>query len=452
MKAGVAEIDITPPVGCWTCGPMHPSTGVYDPLTATALVLEDADGKRVAIVGQDLLCVDWNLTEACMDTAAERAGADLVIINSSHTHSAPIYPCGRSTMKEQEKALADWPKRLPDLIAAVVAKAASRLVPVKLSWAREQVRIGHNRRFMNDEGTDVHMLPNPDGPDVPWIDVLVAEPIEPGEGVGLPAVVFSHAAHSVIVHQASLEIGTDYPGFARKHIKSLLSDRWPQTTPIFLQGCGANINAEPVAGGLKDAEKAGIKLAEATVKAFDFLTEVQGKQLACSRRTVMLPTCDPPPLAEIVEKTNAEKVALEKAVSEGNDAKVREIGDRIHAMDELRRISQTGKKIDYRAELFTCRIGGDFCISAIGAEAFCEYQLWIDKNSPYERNMVLGYCGGSDGYLASDNELALKERGGYEAGAWPCTWALCLVMPQRLAIEVGAEKTIRSHFKEMWSA
>lgn len=451
MKAGVAEIDITPPVGCWTCGPMQPSTGVYDPLTATALVLEDADGKRVAFVGQDLLCVDWNLTEACMNKAADRAGADMVIINSSHTHSAPIYPCGLSTMREQEKALADWPERLPDLIATVVEKAASRLTPVKMSWAREPVRIGHNRRLMNAEGTDVYMLPNPDGPDVPWVDVLVAEPAEPGDNAGLPAVVFSHAAHSVIVHQASLEIGTDYPGFARKHIKSLLSDRWPQATPIFLQGCGANINAEPVAGGLKDAEAAGATLAKATVKALDSLEEIQGKQLFCHRRTVMLPTCDPPPIEEIVEKKNEEKQAFEKTRSDGRPMQVREIRDRICAMEELQKIARTGKKIDYRVELFTCRIGGDFCISAIGAEVFCEYQLWIDKNSPFKRNMVLGYCGGSDGYLASDDELALKERGGYEAGAWPCTWALSLVMPQRLAIEVGAERKIRSHFREMWS-
>ena len=237
MKAGVAEIDITPPIGCWNCGPMRPSTGIYDPLTATALVLEDAHGRRIAVVGQDLLCVDWNLTETCINMAADRAGADMVIINSSHTHNAPIYPCGPSTAKEQEEALGDWPDRLPELITTVVEKAASRLVPVKLSWAREPVQIGFNRRLMNEEGTDVYMLPNPAGPHVPWVDVLVAEPVGPGEAEGMPAVLFSHAAHSVIVHQASLEIGTDYPGFARKRIKALLSDRWPNIAPIFLQGC-----------------------------------------------------------------------------------------------------------------------------------------------------------------------------------------------------------------------
>ena len=295
MKAGVAEIDITPPIGCWNCGPMRPSTGIYDPLTATALVLEDAHGRRIAVVGQDLLCVDWNLTEACINTAADRIGADLVIINSSHTHNAPLYPCGPSMVKDQEEALGDWPNRLPEFIATIVEKAASRLVPVNLSCARAPVQIGFNRRLMNDE-----------------------------------------------------------------------------------------------------------------------------------------------------------KEMLAKARLEGDEVKVREASDRIHAMYELQKIVKTGEKIDFRAELFTFRIGRQFCMSAIGAETFCEYQLWIDKNSPFRRNMVLGYCGGSDGYLASDDELALKERGGYEAGAWPCTWALSLTMPQRLAIEVGAEKLIRSQFEDMW--
>ena len=59
MKAGIAQTDITPPEGCWLCGPLAPSTGTHDPLLARALVLDDGSAS-VAVLGLDLLCVAWD--------------------------------------------------------------------------------------------------------------------------------------------------------------------------------------------------------------------------------------------------------------------------------------------------------------------------------------------------------------------------------------------------------
>ena len=63
------------------------------------------------------------------------------------------------------------------------------------------------------------MAPNPEGSVVPWVDVLGAYD-EKGQII---AVLFSHAAHPVIVHWSSEEIGADYPGYAVEHLRNFLA-------------------------------------------------------------------------------------------------------------------------------------------------------------------------------------------------------------------------------------
>ena len=55
MKAGVAQRDITPPVGITIGHPIRVSIGVRDPLFLHAMVFEDGAGTSVAIVRLDLI-------------------------------------------------------------------------------------------------------------------------------------------------------------------------------------------------------------------------------------------------------------------------------------------------------------------------------------------------------------------------------------------------------------
>src|SRR6266508_3884810 len=58
LRVGMASVDITPPVGTplggYAARRGAPSTGVHDPITARALVLDDGAGP-VAIVATDLI-------------------------------------------------------------------------------------------------------------------------------------------------------------------------------------------------------------------------------------------------------------------------------------------------------------------------------------------------------------------------------------------------------------
>ena len=81
------------------------------------------------------------------------------------------------------------------------------------------------------------------------------------------AVLFSHAAHPVIVHWVSEAITTDVPGYAVGHLRNLL-DKYsnPQGVLMFAQGCCANINGYPLRGGYDTADAAGLSLVFAKKK------------------------------------------------------------------------------------------------------------------------------------------------------------------------------------------
>ena len=58
FRAGATEVCITPPIGVELAGYYapegRPSTDVHDDLMAQALVLEDMDGRQVALITSDL--------------------------------------------------------------------------------------------------------------------------------------------------------------------------------------------------------------------------------------------------------------------------------------------------------------------------------------------------------------------------------------------------------------
>src|SRR3954447_15154790 len=93
LRAGFARRDITQPIGTpASLGLRVDITEIWDPLFASACVLE-SDGERVAIVGLDLcgLLAESHLRIRSAVASATRGAipSDRVILNVSHSHSAP---------------------------------------------------------------------------------------------------------------------------------------------------------------------------------------------------------------------------------------------------------------------------------------------------------------------------------------------------------------------------
>ena len=93
LTAGVARIDITPPLGFRMQGivrRIEGADGVESPLLATVLVLADEETK-IVIVDCDLLGFDLPLSDEIRRTIAGRLGTQshCVALGCTHTHNGP---------------------------------------------------------------------------------------------------------------------------------------------------------------------------------------------------------------------------------------------------------------------------------------------------------------------------------------------------------------------------
>src|SRR5262245_48943607 len=93
LTAGVARVDITPPVGFRMQGAMRRvegAVGIESRLLATALVLAD-DQTKVAILDCDLIGFDLPLAERIRRAVGDRLGtaAGHVLVGCTHTHNGP---------------------------------------------------------------------------------------------------------------------------------------------------------------------------------------------------------------------------------------------------------------------------------------------------------------------------------------------------------------------------
>ena len=93
LTAGIARMDITPPVGFRMQGAMRRiegSVGIESPLLATAIVLADEETK-IVIVDCDLLGFDLPLAEEIRQIIGERLGtpSSHVTVGCTYTHNGP---------------------------------------------------------------------------------------------------------------------------------------------------------------------------------------------------------------------------------------------------------------------------------------------------------------------------------------------------------------------------
>src|SRR3954451_7919059 len=94
LRVGIAEADITPPVGFPIAGYYHErlADGTVDPLKAKAIVFRDTN-TAAALVVCDLIGIATDLSQAVRKQASEKTGipATNIVISATHSHTAPDY-------------------------------------------------------------------------------------------------------------------------------------------------------------------------------------------------------------------------------------------------------------------------------------------------------------------------------------------------------------------------
>lgn len=165
LKIGWAEADITPSEPVMIAGQFHArvSEGVRDPITATALVLEQG-GTHVVFISCDLVAISDELHEAVLKRLPEdRDGPapQSLIFNATHTHTGPeIRPRGDAAghtalevgVELEAMAIEDYVEFAAVRIAEAIMEAWCTRAAGFVAYGLGHAVVGRNRRWVDTAG------------------------------------------------------------------------------------------------------------------------------------------------------------------------------------------------------------------------------------------------------------------------------------------------------------
>src|ERR1044071_1633901 len=422
-KAAVARTHITPPLDfpLWGYSDRKgPSKSVLDPLYASILVLDDGSN-RLALVTLDL---GRSFGPPFMDSLSQRvkksAGVQQVFFMASHTHSGPIIDD-----KYPEGQIPPWENEAQDKISKGIEDAAGRLVPARIGTDYGETRIGHNRRFVQPDGTVKMLWRNetkiPTHPVDPTVGVIRVDDTS-GKAI---AILVNYSCHPVVFGPDNLRYSADYPGAMAAYVEQQF-----HKTPIcfFLQAAPGDIN--PYFDKTPLAEDADRLMKETG--------EQLGKEVVRVARAIKTRAPEKPSLKCSLDIMNfdlrwdAEKVipVLEKRVDERTAGYYRR---------------SLVSPIPCR--VMTLLINDQIALMGMPGEPFVEFAIDFRARCPVPDAFFVGYANGYYGYFPT---LRAAVEGGYganslttrtEVGAGEAMVNHCLM---RLYQMLGKLKTVPS--------
>jgi neutral ceramidase len=408
LRAGFARRDITQPLGTpSSLGLFTTVTEIWDSLSATAVVLE-SEGERVALVGLDLCGLLEASHRSIREAVARRTGlaADRVILNVSHSHSAPyisgdlqelLRPYGLRLHDD------DYAASLETAVAEAVAQAADTATPARVMVGRGVVeRVAGNRRPKLPDGRTVHRYGRPPQElrDLPegLIDpeVMVVRFDRPDGGpLGALMSYSCHPTASGLGYPTN--VSADFVGHGRTMVEDATG-----LTCVFLQGCAGNVGTGKWASRTPwdDTVAMGDRFARGVTEALRTAVPIEACELLVTRSSLRL-DLDAMPVAQL-------EVEFDAAARETASADIVAIGDRLVLARRLDELAV--------APIVTIRLGPAFAIVVLPGEVFLEHGLRIRAASPFADTLVAAYNDNTLQYIPT--ETAFPD-GAYEVdGGW----------------------------------
>lgn len=408
VRVGIAQADITPPLGFPMAGYYHErlADGMIDPLKAKAIVFRQGN-TSAALVVCDLIGIATDLSREVRRRSSDNTGipAANIVIAATHSHTAPDY------MKElwlylgrepQQAARQDYIDKLIRSLVDVIVEAHDAAQPARMEFgtAIQETPVAFNRRFVMRDGS-VRTWMNLENPDV----VRSAGPIDPEIGVltvrdggGTPRGILSNfALHLDTV--GGMKWSADYPYFIEQVLRKSLGS---ELISIFGTGCCGDINhADPRRAERNKPDFIGTAIGQSIHGQLEKLTEMERPELVVRSRTVQLPLQDAP--QQEVER------ALVIVGAAARQEKV-EFLDHVTAykkliLDQFRHRTPHAKTAEHitwglsrslagigetlPADVTVMTLGRDVAIVCLPGEVFVELGLAIKQGSPFRMTMVI---------------------------------------------------------------
>jgi len=237
FKIGTGRRDVTPQEGVpmWGYGARHDalSTGISDPLSATALVVQAGD-QKLAIVGLDLGRAPAEKSlQRIRQRIKDEAGIEYSFIAGSHTHHGPVLELTDEAGKGKGRfdAALRYYKQMEDGIVAAILEANAKLAPAKMATGSVRLE-GFNR----NRHTKLEPKPSDHELAVMRFDDLSGKPL---------AVLVNFAAHPTMIPASTLKFSADYVGAMKETVEKETGAR-----AIFMQGASGDqsVNEGPNKG------------------------------------------------------------------------------------------------------------------------------------------------------------------------------------------------------------
>lgn len=403
MRAGVAKVDITPPVGTYMCGAWTKtrSVAVHDPLYAKVLVMESGD-KKVAIITCDVLLFGEEWSTPIFQAIEEKHGIKIedIMMVPSHTHRGPYLP-GDPMFGDDGAVDPLYTESAAQRIVEIVGEASENLSPVRVGCGIGTLEgFTQYRRLLLKNGLVCQSwAPHPDedivGPaGEPDTEVRVVK-VESADGK-LIAALYNFACHADgrLRFEPREQFSADYPSVTSEMIEG----RHAGALGFFITGACANINGNSG----EDGAIMGKALGEEVERLLKEIKTGDVSRIQSRKEHLVIP--------------------LRQAGGFPKEEIVRVFGtnesyNRIYNLDMILEVFRDGyDKLErgpkeVKTVVQVIGIGDEIAIAGLPGEIFKEFGQKIKRESPFPNTMVAELANDCVGYIPTREAFS---QGGYE--------------------------------------
>ncbi|MHB9105946.1 MAG: hypothetical protein ACYDCO_02720 [Armatimonadota bacterium] len=422
--AGVASMDITPPIGVDLAGgAFGESAGVLHPLTAQALFLTDGFTGALLITA-DVVGFDTPYAEAIRATAARRCGVPVqnIMLAATHTHNGPATATYRNWGRPDDA----YRRKLQGQLVELAARAAASPQPAEIGAG-----------YAVCEGLSVNRVVE-GGPVDEQVGVVR---IDGADGRPLAALV-NYACHPATLHDFHALMTPDFPHLVRAEIRQAMGE---DVEVLYLTGACGDLN--PAGFVFGDTERApancrrtGQELAASALYALARARGEQTGQLACASAECALPLAPLPPERRLLEMIAQYADLLTQIPEPGpRNWEYCEVKTRLEWAREALAFLQSGQPqpAERPVPLQALRLG-PAAILGIPGELFSAFGREIKAASPCPTTLISTQTSGSEGYFPDQHAFTVKH---YEAVLCPMYCNLFCYQPHvgEVVARAGAE-------------